>query len=613
MLRTTHCGYESQALSGRCSSVSQDLSTGGASLTTSSTVLSVRPRVIAAFLLVLALIMPMAPGSAGAEQSGPLVEVIVRSVAGAIGAAEAVESVGGTTVRRLPIVDGVSAKVPSGALHELRRLPGVTQVGENARVGFHGAADTEVTHRIQKVVQSDKLWNKGIDGAGVTVALLDTGVYAAHPDLAGRVVHCEDFSHERGTEAECADTFGHGTFMAGLIAGNGAASNGKYKGTAPGASIVSIKAAGYDGSTDVSTILAGIQWAVAHKDTYGIDVLNLSLGTDSSQDYRLSPLNYAVERAWSSGIAVVVSAGNSGPDSSTVMKPGDDPYVITVGSSNDEGTMTINDDQVPVFSSKGPTRANGFTKPDVVSPGVHTISLRSPGSAIDNQYGSTAAVDGSYFKGTGTSMSTATTTGVVAQILQANPSLTPDQVKHRLTSTARPIANPDPNAAGAGVIDAEAAATSTSLLAANVGVEPSTGLGLLQLDRAGLDVEVVTPAGQIALYGEFVAQTDPGNVTVDNPGGLVPWVASTWKVDGWDASTWKASTWKTEDWTASTWKASTWKGTEWEASTWKGTEWNNADWDASTWKASTWKDFDWDASTWKASTWKSAWYAAAWD
>jgi serine protease AprX len=573
-----------------------------------------KPRTLASFLLALLLLLPMAPaGSDGDDRTGPLVEVIVRSVHGAFGASEAVDSVGGKKVLDLPIIDGVSAKVPAGMLDDLRRLPGITQVGDNAPIGFHGGPDAGVTHRIQKVVNSDKLWSRGVDGSGITVALLDTGVYAGHPDLAGRVVHCEDFSHERGTEAECADTFGHGTFMAGLIAGNGAASNGKYKGAAPGASIVSVKAAGYDGSTDVSTILAGIQWVVAHKDVYGIDVLNLSLGTDSSQDYRLSPLNYAVEQAWKGGIAVVVSAGNSGPDARTVMKPGDDPYVITVGSSNDEGSMAISDDRVPVFSSKGPTRANGISKPDVVSPGVHTVSLRSPGSAIDNQFGSTAAVDGSYFKGTGTSMSTATVTGVVAQILQANPALTPDQVKHRLTSTARKIADTDPNSAGAGLVDAFAASSSLSLASANVGVTPSSGLGLLQLDRAGLDVEVVTPAGQIALFGEFVAQTDPDQVTLENPGGLVPFLASSWKVDGWDASSWKASSWKTEDWAASSWKASSWKGTEWEASSWKGTEWNNLDWEASSWKASSWKDFDWDASSWKASSWKSAWYAAAWD
>ena len=575
----------------------------------------IRPRTLAAFLMTLALLLPVAPTSraAGHDYDGPLVEVIVRSVAGALGASQAVDSVGGKTLVDLPIIDGVSAKIPAEALQHLRGVPGITQVEENAPIGFHGAPSSSTSHRIQKVVNSDKLWETGVNGSGVTVALLDTGVYAAHPDLAGRVLHCEDLSHERGTVAECADTFGHGTFMAGLIAGNGASSDGKYQGAAPGANIVAVKAAGYDGSTDVSTILAGIQWTVAHKAIYGIDVLNLSLGTDSSQDYRLSPLNYAVEQAWKAGITVVVSAGNSGPDASTVMKPGDDPYVITVGASNDEGSMTVNDDQVPVFSSKGPTRANGLTKPDVVAPGVHTVSLRSPGSAIDNKYGSTAAIGSGYFKGTGTSMSTATVSGVVAQILQANPSLTPDQVKHRLMSTSRKIANTDPNAAGAGVVDAYAASTSLSLAAANAGLIPSSGAGLLQLDRAGLDVEVVTPAGQVALFGEFVAQIDTNNVSTENPAGLVPFLASSWKVDGWDASSWKASSWKVNDWAASSWKASSWKGTEWEASSWKGTEWNNLDWEASSWKASSWKDFNWDASSWKASSWKSAWYAAAWD
>lgn len=571
-------------------------------------------RTIVAALLVSLLMLGLSPAApAVSEEATKIVSVIVQGVHSSAEAAQAVESVGGTVTRNLSIVRGVSADVPSGALSLLEANSSIFQVSPNEKVGFHGTADgTDVTHRIQKVVRATKGWSEGITGRGVTVGLLDTGVYN-HPDLAGRVVCGADLTAEAGTEAECQDTFGHGTFMAGLIAGNGASSNGKYKGAAPEARIVSVKASGYDGSTDVSTILAGIQWFVAHKDTYGIRVLNLSLGSDSAQDYRLSPMNYAVERAWDSGLAVVVSAGNSGPDSSTIMKPADDPFVITVGSSNDEGSVAAGDDMVPVFSSRGPTRSNGLAKPDVVSPGVHTISLASPGSAIEQKFGSTAGIEGGYFRGTGTSMSTATVSGAVAQMLQRNPGLTPDQVKFRLMETARAIAEADPQKAGAGLIDSYAAATSSLTGSANQNIERSTGLGSLALDRGSLDLEVVTPAGQIALTGEFNAQLDPEGITLDNPTGLFPYVATNFTTSGWDASTWKASTWKADEWSASTWKASTWKGTTWEASTWKGTEWDNLDWDASTWKASTWKDFNWDASTWKASTWKSAWYAAAWD
>lgn len=563
-----------------------------------------------ALLLFFSLLASMAPqGDAVGREAGRIVSVIVQSFGGSDDARRAVESVGGEVTRDLSIVNGVAAEVDAGAVGLLQSDRTVRHVSPNGKVAFNGKwDDPKIKHRVQKVVNSHKLWDEGVDGRGVTVALLDTGVYADHPDLAGRVVHCEDFSHERNTVAHCADTFGHGTFMAGLIAGDGTSSNGRYVGTAPKANLVSVKASGFDGSTDISTILAGIQWVVAHRDTYDIRALNLSLGSDSSQDTRLSPLNYAVQRAWKSGIAVVVSAGNSGPDSRTVMKPGDDPYVITVGASNDQGTMNIGDDTVPVFSSRGPTRSNGITKPDVVAPGVHTISLRSPGSAIDQQYGEHAAVDGSYFRGTGTSMSTASTTGVVAQVLQANPGLTPNQVKHRITSSARDISESDANAAGDGSLDAYGSARSTSLVEANAGAASSNGLGLLHADRGSVGVDVVTPLGSIGLTGEFIAVTSPDKISLTNPLGLIAWDGMKWKTEGWDAESWAGMKWKDEDWAGMKWKDSVWVSTSWDGMKWKGSEWTNPDWDGMKWK-----EADWDGMKWKGMNWKTAWYAVAWD
>ncbi|MFP5353138.1 MAG: S8 family serine peptidase [Actinomycetota bacterium] len=562
-----------------------------------------------AALLVCLLMLGLSPAApAASEGAARLVSVIVQGFNGSAEAAEAVESVGGKVVRDLSIINGVSAKVPADALTLLETNPSVFQVSEDAKIGFHIAFDgSKTAHQLTKITNASKLWSQGITGRGVTVALVDTGVYN-HPDLAGRVVCGADFTAESTTPAACQDTFGHGTFMAGQIAGNGASSDGKYKGSAPEANIVSVKAAPYDGSTDVSTILASIQWVVAHKDEYGIDVLNLSLGSDSSQDYKLSPLNYAVEKAWSEGIVVVVSAGNNGPDAGTINKPGDDPYVITVGSSNHEGTVGISDDQVPVFSARGPTRANGLAKPDVVAPGVHTVSLRSPGSAIDNNYGSTAALPGDYFKGTGTSMSTAYTSGVVAQILQRNPGLTPDQVKHRLMSTARAIAQTDPHAAGQGLVDAYAAATSSSLLSANQGIPQSSGLGSLALDRGSIDVEVVTPAGQLALTGEFTAQTNPNNVSLSNPGGLVPFSSLTYTTSGWDGTSWRGTSWRTDEWAGTSWRGTSWRATVWDGTSWRGTSWRNEDWDGTSWR-----NTDWDGTSWRGTSWRSAWYAAGWE
>jgi serine protease AprX len=564
---------------------------------------------VAASLLTLGLAPQAHSVSADVER---FVSVIVQSVGGSGEASEAVRSAGGRVTRDLSIVGGVGAELPERSLPALRADERVWNVTPNEKVGFHGSADTEITHRIQKVVGANKLWAQGITGSGVTVGLLDTGVYAAHPDLAGRVVCGADLTAEAGTDAECQDTFGHGTFMAGLIAGNGASSNGKYKGAAPGANIVSVKASGYDGSTDVSTILAGIQWFVAHQDEYSIDVLNLSLGSDSSQDYRLSPLNYAVERAWREGIAVVVSSGNSGPDNGTVMKPGDDPYVITVGASNDEGSVAAGDDMVPVFSSRGPTRANGLAKPDVVSPGVHTVSLRSPGSSIDQQFCAQACVDGGYFRGTGTSMSTATVSGVVAQLLQRNPGLTPDQIKHRLMNTAKDIADDDPYASGAGLVNAYDAAMSLSNGVPQV-FSNSTGLGLLQADRGSIGVELVTPIGQVDLLGEFIQFSDPEEVDVTNPAGLVPYLSASYTLDGWDSpEDWEGAQWRGAQWRGAQWRAAVWDGAQWRATEWDGAQWRGAQWRNEDWEGAQWRGAEWDGAQWRASSWQSHWYAAAW-
>jgi serine protease AprX len=567
-----------------------------------------------------------------------------------------VEDVGGTVERSLPIIDGVEATMSRAEMQEVARADTVVNVTPNGHVGFQKVGNgngggkpapdptpeptstptpaptasaapdfTAIPKRLGTITRSKELWSEGITGRDVTVALIDTGVYAAHPDLAGRVIHCEDFSHEAGTEAHCADTFGHGTFMAGLIAGNGTSSDGTYMGSAPEANIVSVKLAGFDGATDVSNVLAGIQWVVAHKSLYGIKVLNLSLGTDSSQSTSTSPLNYAVQRAWKSGITVIVSAGNSGPGSETILKPADDPLVVTVGSSNDEETLATGDDRVPVFSSRGPTRSNGLAKPDLVAPGVRTVSLRSPGSAIDQQFGASAVVDDAYFRGTGTSMSSALVSGIAAQIVQANPALVPDQIKYRLSATAKDIADTGRYSAGAGIVDAYAATKSTSTAKANsdggllgglLNSLLSSGLGFIQPARGSLDIDVQTPLGVGSLLGEYKAQYDTNLLSTLL--GLLPWASLEYTLTGWEAASWRGTSWATAPWAAASWRAASWRATEWVAASWRGSEWvaaswRGTEWDNADWDAASWRNVDWDAASWRASTWQSKWYAAAWD
>ncbi|MCA1726700.1 MAG: S8 family serine peptidase, partial [Actinobacteria bacterium] len=253
----------------------------------------------------------------------------------------AVTRAGGTVTRDLAIVRGVAARVPALALAALRTDTGVISVTPNSAIRVAANPGSENPATVKSVfvreINADRLWTEGIDGTGVRVALIDTGV-SPGPDLAGRLVAVPDPNGGGGTaecvnlsgEDSCADSYGHGTFMAGLIAGSGASSGGEYRGVAPGSQVVSVKIAGRDGSADVSKVLAAIQWVVSFKDQLGIRVLNLSLGTPSRADYRHDPLNFAVERAWLSGIVVVVSASNRGPDARTISKPADDPLVLTV-------------------------------------------------------------------------------------------------------------------------------------------------------------------------------------------------------------------------------------------------------------------------------------------
>ena len=280
----------------------------------------------------LALLAPLAsaaPAASPAPEPTSALEgtdrVIVRAATAAVARA-AVLAVGGHVRFDLPIVDGVAADVSVVAVAALARRSDVRAVTPDVRMTVQGGVAPEDTIEASvaprsvypAVVRADRLAAKGWRGAGVTVALLDTGI-SGTPDLAGRVLPITDLA---GTlqpcvnlsgEPTCADGYGHGTFLAGIIAGDGTASDGRYLGVAPGADLVSIKVGASDGSADVSNVLAGIQWAVSFRDRYDIRVLNLSLGTTSTQSWEVDPLNYAVERAWTEGIAVVVAASNRGP------------------------------------------------------------------------------------------------------------------------------------------------------------------------------------------------------------------------------------------------------------------------------------------------------------
>jgi serine protease AprX len=562
-------------------------------------------------LLAAAVSVPRAAASAQSSPSSPaavidpalraaagLVAVIVQQTPGAGDApARAVRRLGGRVTRPLPIVDGFAATLPAAAVEPLASVAGVRVLSLDrtvhvqhvpaAAVGALGRAKPpgESTGSVSpRAVRADGAWAAGVTGRGVTVAVVDTGIDQTVPDLAGRVLpvrnditgqskSCLNLSGEAG----CNDTYGHGTFIAGLIAGNGASSGGVRKGIAPEANLVSIKIAGRDGSADVSQVLAAIQWVVSFKDTYTIKVLNLSLGTDSAQSYRTDPLDYAVERAWAAGITVAVSASNRGPGPGTISNPGDDPFVITVAALDDRNTVGVGDDRLPDFSSRGPTAADGLSKPDVAAPGAHLASLRAIGSEIDTRFPN--YLDGTYRLGSGTSMATAVVSGTVALMAQANPGIAPDRVKYALAATARTAASYDPLEVGAGEIDAQAAALSPPQGLANQGLTRSTGLGGIHLSRGsvsvragGLNGTVLSAVVGVTLTAQLLVW-DPLGYTTGN-WSTASWYLSTYFLAPWYPTEWEAYSWHDGGWTGSTWFGQRYPndryGSPWDGAAWYG-------------------------------------------
>jgi serine protease AprX len=285
-------------------------------------------------------------------------------------------------------------------------------------------------------------------GAGVDVALIDSGVVPvgglAEP---GRVIHGPDFSSERrNRRLATLDTFGHGTHLAGLIAGRDPVTG--FAGVAPGARIVSLKVAGSDGETSLAQVLAALEWVHRNRNADGLNirVVNLALGVEDRGGYKNDVLAWAVEQLWRDGIVVVAAAGNNGAYANRLDIPAADPFVIAAGASDMRDTVDPADDRVADFSSR-----SRYRSPDVVAPGTKVVSLRVPGSALDREYPG-ARVGGAYFRGSGTSQASAVVSGVVARLLSAKPELAPDQVKALLKAGAVDL--PDPREAdGSGRVD----------------------------------------------------------------------------------------------------------------------------------------------------------------
>lgn len=331
---------------------------------------------------------------------------------------------------KLDIINGFAAEIPASSIKKLSKVPEVRFIADDSQV-------TTQMNIVRGTISCDVSEDMGYDGEGIGVAVLDTGVYP-HEDLTvqrDRLIAFKDFVNNM---SEPYDDNGHGTHVAGIIAGDGYSSKGKYRGVAPRSNVIGVKVMNKDGGGSTSDIVAGMQWVINNKDKYNIKVMSLSLGSDPDLRESEDPLVKGVNAVWNKGIVVVTAAGNSGPDEQTINSPGISDKIITVGCSDSKGTIDINDDTVAEFSSRGPTVANKL-KPDIVAPGVKVKSLKSNTDYMPNKSSSKRNKAKGYINESGTSMSTPVISGAIVLLLQKEPKLTPNNVKRKLLKSTNKI------------------------------------------------------------------------------------------------------------------------------------------------------------------------------
>src|SRR5215813_5392963 len=414
---------------------------------------------------------------------------------------DAIQSKGGRKRGSFDGLNMVVADVPRNSLADLAGRDDVKYISADKPVRANIDLVTESTGAAQ--VQAGAPGAPAADGRGVTIAILDSGISANHPDFAGtnnksRVIAAVDFTGSNTT----GDQYGHGTGVAGMAAGNGATSNGyegNYAGSAPGANLVDVRVLDNTGVGRISNVIAGINWVIQNRDRYNIRVVNMSLGATPEESFHLDPVCKAVEAATLANIVVVVSAGNRGRTDeivgqnadgspiyrqafSSINSPGNSPYVITVGATDTHGTVKRSDDTIAQFSSKGPTSFDRLAKPDVVAPGRRVIAPMSQewNAALPIQFPEkivhpvSGGTDNAYFTYSGTSFSAPVVAGTVALMLQANKSLTPLLVKAILTRTAQQLPGFTNKAQsvlsqGAGLVNAASAVEMSRAIVPNAG------------------------------------------------------------------------------------------------------------------------------------------------
>ncbi len=527
-------------------------------------------RTVTAVATATAMVLAAGAFATSAHAAPRMISVIVRAQPGDAAAADQlVTSLGGHVDQQIALINALVAEVPASATSTLGASPDVAQVTSNAPVhllgssfgatgsGYSPVTDVNSMYNIEAMDGAHTYWDAGYTGQGVGVALIDSGVTPVNGlDTQGKVVYGPDFSPEsRNSSLHNLDTFGHGTHSAGIIGGLddnvtsvSSSDSTDFMGMAPNAQIVSIKVANAVGQTNVARVLSAINWVVQHQSSLNIGVLNLSYGSNTDDPYVLDPLAYAAEQAWLSGIVVVVAAGNDGNYSDGLEDPAIDPYVIAVGATDTESTTDVAAHQPASFTSEG----SGTRNPDLAAPGTHIVSLRDPGSFIDDAFGATADVGSRFFLGSGSSQAAAIVSGAAALLLSQRPSLTPDQVKALLVGNTSAI-HGTPRLTGSGELNLATALT----------VPAPSAVQTWPVSNGGRSDRRFSPDG------------------------------ASWSGTSWSGASWSGASWSGASWSGASWSGTSWSGAWWSGASWSGASWSGASWSGASWSGSSWSDSGW--------------------
>jgi serine protease AprX len=565
---------------------------------------------------------------------------VVRSVRTAVVAA------GGKVTSEQPAIGMLVVTLRPAAVNTIARLDGVKAVSPDAKahpmsLGFDPSTQPGSMTNVTKITQAQYFWNQGITGAGIDVAVIDTGLTPV-PGLAdsGKVVVGPDLSFEgQSLNLRYLDTYGHGTAMGSIIAGregakqaNGylyAQDTGHYYGMAPDSRLVDIKVGSADGSVDVSQLIGAIDWVVQDRDNPGaganlnIKVLNLSFGTDSTQSWQVDPLSQAAEVATRNGILVIAAAGNDGDSTVGLADPAYNPHILAVGAVDTKGTTAFADDSVPSFSQHSDATRNVTRSPDLVAPGVGIVSASVPGSNLATTYPGALLGAGNYIRGSGTSQAAAVVSGAAALLFQKYPSASALQIQAILETSTSQVGTSVEASEGRGELNLQRAWTtalpSSSATAAamlNMTGQTASGTGTLQGARGTQSVSIdgKTLTGEKDIFGvnwdtTVHADLAVGRLNWSGSGGLLTgslngnyWIGTGFQYEttsaaaqAWGGRSWAATTWTANAWSGNPWTGRTWAGRTWSGRTWAGNSWGNpvtnvgGNWASRTWASSSWK------------------------